>query len=94
MLGLVFSAYSISITLFSPMFARMLNDYGPKRVLILGCLCEGIAMLVFGLFDFIEDPAGYAIASFLCRFLEGFGFGCLNSSCKFVTFFSSASADF
>ena len=51
--GIVFSAYSISITLFSPMFARMLDDFGPKRVLILGCLCEGVSMVIFGLFDFI-----------------------------------------
>jgi len=81
--GLVFAAYSISMAIFSPLFARFLNVYGPKRVLIVGCVCEGVAMIVFGLFDFVNGAQAYAICSFMCRFLEGFGFGCLNSSCKF-----------
>lgn len=81
--GLVFSAYSLSITIFAPLFANLLNKYGPRRVLILGCLCEGFSMLIFGLFYYINDPSQYAMASFMCRFLEGFGFGCLSSSCKF-----------
>ena len=68
------------MAIFSPFFAHLLNKIGPKDVLIIGCLCEGVAMVVFGLFDFIMDPATYAICSFLCRFIEGFGFGCLNSS--------------
>jgi len=62
------------------MFARLLNTHSAKSILIAGCICEGIAMIVFGLFDFISDPTAYAVASFLCRFLEGFGNGCLNSS--------------
>ena len=80
--GTIFSAYSISMAIFSPLFAHLLNDYGPKRVLVIGCFCEGISMVIFGIFDFIDGPAAYAICSFLCRFLEGFGFGCLNSACK------------
>ena len=82
--GIVFAAYSISMAIFSPLFARLLNTHGPKRVLIVGCVCEGISLIVFGLFDYIQGPTGYAICSFMCRFLEGFGFGCLNSSCKYL----------
>ena len=90
MLGIVISAYSISMAIFSPLFANLLNTHGPKRVLIIGCLCEAVAMIVFGLFDFIQDPVAYATCSFCCRFLEGFGFGCLNSSCKsFVKYTNS-----
>ena len=80
--GSIFSAYSAAMFLFSPLFALMLNKYPAKKVLILGCICEGISMLVFGFFDYIDDPKSYAIACFFCRFLEGFGNGCLNSSCK------------
>ena len=78
--GIVFASYSISMAVFSPMFARLLNANSAKRILISGCICEGVAMIVFGLFDLISDPTTYACASFLCRFLEGFGNGCLNSS--------------
>ena len=81
-LGFVFSSYSVSMFIFAPIFAHLLNTRGGKQVLILGCICEGVSMIVFGLFDYIDEPATYAICSFLCRFLEGFGNGCLNSSCK------------
>ena len=77
------------MAVFSPLFARLLNSHGPKRVLITGCICEGVSMIIFGLFDFIAAPDAYAVCSFLCRFLEGFGFGCLNSSCKSSIFFCS-----
>ena len=78
-LGFIFSAYSVSMAVFSPLFAHLLYTVGAKRVLFYGCLAEGIAMVVFGLFYYIEDALFYATASFLCRMLEGFGNGCLNS---------------
>lgn len=78
-LGLIFSSYSISMAIFSPLFARILYTHGAKTALYIGCISEGIAMLVFGLFDYVQNPIAYAVCSFLCRFLEGFGNGCLNS---------------
>ena len=81
-LGFVFSSYSLSMLIFAPMFAHMLVTIGAKKVLIMGCIFEGASMVIFGLFDYVEGPAAYAICSFLCRALEGFGNGCLNSSCK------------
>lgn len=66
--------------LFSPLFGVLLTKFGRKNVLMLGCLCESIAMFCFGLFVYIDDPLTYGIMSFLCRFIEGFGNGCLNSS--------------
>jgi len=65
---------------FAPVFSNILTKYGRKNVLILGCLCESIAMICFGFFIYIESPVVYAICCFLCRFIEGFGNGCLNSS--------------
>ena len=83
-IGLVFSSYSISMAIFAPIFASLLYKRGPKQVLIVGCLCEGISMIVFGLLVYVVAPVIYACLSFLCRFLEGFGNGCLNSACKFI----------
>ena len=80
-LGFIFSGYSISMCVFAPLFGHMLNKIGRKNVLILGCLFESIAMFCFGLFDFINGkPVLYGIMCFLCRFIEGFGNGCLNSA--------------
>jgi MFS family permease len=79
MIGLVFSCYSVAMVIFSPLFKRLLDTYGSKKVLIVGLLSEAIAMIVFGLFDYIMDPDWYVGASMACRFLEGFGNGCLNS---------------
>mmetsp|Transcript_88182 Transcript_88182/g.121679 ORF Transcript_88182/g.121679 Transcript_88182/m.121679 type:complete len:157 (+) Transcript_88182:240-710(+) len=78
-LGIIFSGYSISMVLFTPLFAHLLYKHGNKNVLVLGCLSEGVAMILFGLFDYSNNPTTYACLSFFCRFIEGFGNGCLNS---------------
>ena len=64
----------------APLLGGMLTKFGKKNVLMLGCLSESIAMFCFGLFYYIKDPTAYGILSFLCRIVEGFGNGCLNSS--------------
>jgi len=79
-LGFIFSGYSISMCVFAPLFSHMLSKIGRRNVLILGCLGESIAMFCFGLFIYIDNPLTYGILSFLCRFIEGFGNGCLNSA--------------
>jgi len=79
-LGFIFAGYSISMCVFAPLYGYMLTNLGRKNVLMLGCLCESIAMFCFGLFVYIDNPVAYGIMSFLCRFIEGFGNGCLNSS--------------
>jgi MFS family permease len=77
--GLVFSSYSIAMVIFAPMYAKLLYNHGCRTVLTMGCISEGIAMLIFGTFHFIDNPATFACCSIFCRFLEGFGNGCLNS---------------
>jgi len=69
---------------FSPVFGKMLTKLGRKKVLVIGCLCEGTAMICFGFLDYMEDPIAYATLSFLCRFVEGFGNGCLNSGASSI----------
>jgi Na+/melibiose symporter-like transporter len=51
--GFIFAGYSISMCVFAPLYSHMLTKYGRKRVLILGCLCESLAMICFGLFIYI-----------------------------------------
>lgn len=79
-IGFIFAGYSLSMFLFSPLFSTMLTQVGRKNVLILGCFLEGLAMIGMGFFDLIDDPKIYGTLCFLCRSIEGFGNGCLNSS--------------
>ena len=72
------------MVIFAPVFANLLFTVGCKNVLVLGCICEGVSMVIFGLFYYLNGATTYAACSFLCRMLEGFGNGCLNSSCKFL----------
>ena len=65
---------------FSPVFGNMPNRLGRKNVLRIGCLCESYAIISFAFFDYINDPTLYAVMCFLCRVIEGFGNGCLNSA--------------
>ena len=78
-IGIVFASYSVAMVVFSPVFAALLFSKGFRYVLVLGCLSEGIAIGVFGTFTFIPSWEWFTIASIVCRFLEGFGNGCLNS---------------
>lgn len=79
LLGLVFSCYSLAMFIFSPFFKMMLDKMGSKSVLIMGLLTQGISMIIFGLFYYINDATWYLVGSMFCRFLQGYGNGCLNS---------------
>jgi MFS family permease len=79
-LGYIFSGYSLSMVIFSPLLSRLLSKYGKKKVLVMGLLCESIAMLAFATFNRIQEPVAYGILCFVCRVIEGFGNGCLNSA--------------
>lgn len=87
-LGIIFAGYSLSMFLFSPLFGKMLTKFGRKKVLMLGCLCEGLSMLLMGLFDLIPSGTTFGILSFFCRVIEGFGNGCLNSSSSSIICFN------
>jgi MFS family permease len=86
-LGFIFAGYSLSMFVFSPLFSKMLTKHGRKNVLLLGCLCESMAIISMGLLDYVEDPVVYIALSFLCRVIEGFGNGCLSSSTNSIICF-------
>ena len=79
-LGPIVAGYSLSMLLFSPCFSTMLTELGKKRVLLMGSFCMAISIICFGLCSFIGNPYVFGIFSFLCRCVEGFSNGCLNSS--------------
>jgi MFS family permease len=41
-------------------------------------------MILFGLIDFVDSAYAYVVLSFICRFIEGFGNCCLNSSASAI----------
>lgn len=82
-IGIIFASYSISMAVCAPMYASMLTTRGSKNVLFTGCICMGLSMLTFGVLAYINNPLTFGFASLLCRVIEGFGNGCLNSACKF-----------
>lgn len=79
-LGFIFAGYSVSMWVFSPLFSILLTKFGRKNILLMGCICECIAIVIFGMLIWIKDPFTYGISCFFCRMIEGFGNGCLSSS--------------
>ena len=79
-IGLIFSAYSIAMCLFAPFYDQMLNKLGAKSVLLIGCISQGISMLLFGPLVYVEDAGWFTVFSIVSRFILGFGNGCLNCS--------------
>jgi MFS family permease len=86
-LGLIIAGYSISMLVFSPVYGSLLSRFGRRNILVLGCVSEGLAMLLFSCLAFIDNPKIYASAAFSFRFLEGFGNGCLNSATSSIISF-------
>mmetsp|Transcript_12793 Transcript_12793/g.21637 ORF Transcript_12793/g.21637 Transcript_12793/m.21637 type:complete len:269 (+) Transcript_12793:397-1203(+) len=79
-MGVIIAGYSISMVAFAPLLGVMLSKFGRKNVLIYGCLAESVAMFCFAMFIYVDNPLLYGILCFLCRVVEGFGNGCLNSA--------------
>jgi MFS family permease len=79
-MGVIIAGYSISMLVFSPIYGKLLTKLGRRNILIVGCISEGLAMLMFSSLVLINSPIHFGIAAFVFRFLEGFGNGCLNSA--------------
>jgi MFS family permease len=58
----------------------MLTKLGQKRVLMIGIICESYSIITFAMLTFIKNPILFALMSILCRAIEGFGNGCINSA--------------
>jgi len=87
-IGYIFAGYSVSMWIFSPLFSSLLSKYGRKNILMLGCICESSAILLFAFLpDMIDTPFAYGMACFFCRMIEGFGNGCLSSSSNSIISF-------
>lgn len=64
----------------APIVGILMAKTGRKFMIFTGLLMEGIAIICFGLIDFIEDGTAYAILSGVCRMFEGAGNACLITS--------------
>lgn len=62
--GLLTGVYTLALFLFAPLWGRLSDHHGPRRILLVGLLGFGITMLVF---SFIESLA----AAYAERFLSG-----------------------
>lgn len=62
--GLLTGVYTLALFLFAPMWGRLSDQHGPRRILLVGLLGFGITMLVF---SFIESLT----AAYAERFLSG-----------------------
>jgi MFS family permease len=82
--GLIFACYSVAMFIASPLVNGAMNKYGRKKVMITGCLCEGIAMLAMALIDYTDSGVAFALLSALCRMVEGTGNACLNASASAI----------
>lgn len=79
--GLVFSVYSMVLMVFSPVMSVTIPVIGSKLTLILGVFVAGIANILFGLLDKIDDLNTFTVYCFVVRAFVAMG----------VTAFSTAS---
>jgi len=80
-IGIIFASYSIAMAFSGSIYVKLLK-MNPKVILVTGLVAEGSAMIVFGMLHYVDNPLIFAVGSFICRWIEGFGNGCLSSGCK------------
>jgi MFS family permease len=78
--GFIFTGYSLSMLLASPVAGKMMTKHGRKNVMLTGLFLEGTAMIVLALLSFIQDPYWFAVISFFTRAFEGAANACINTS--------------
>ena len=77
LIGFIFSIYSVSKVIASPLIAQMMGKTGRKPILLGGLLLEGVATVSFGLIESIDDALWFGLLSALCRLIMGLGNACL-----------------
>ena len=71
--GIIFSSYSISSLLFSPVIGLVIPKVGRRRVLTIGMVCMILANLAFALTSLVDDTVTYTVLIFVLRAVQGLG---------------------
>ncbi|CAG9313470.1 unnamed protein product [Blepharisma stoltei] len=79
LVGVIFSGYPIAASLSSLFFAKFISKIGRKRLLLLGCLCEGFSMLGFGTAPFFPRNS-FIVITLISRFCQGLGAGAISTA--------------
>lgn len=71
--GLVFSVYAFVLMVFSPVMSIIIPMVGTKLTLIMGVFVAGVANILFGVLDKIDDLNLFTFFCFLVRVFEAIG---------------------
>ena len=71
--GFVFSVYALVIMIVSPISGKLIPIIGPKFMLISGVFVCGVANILFGLLDQINDLPTFTAYCFIVRIFEALG---------------------
>ena len=71
--GFVFSVYALVIMIVSPFVGKLIPIIGPKFMLISGVFVAGVANILFGLLDQINDLSTFTTFCFVVRTFEALG---------------------
>ena len=71
--GVVLSAIYLANIIFSPLFGKYLEKFGPKNFLILGCILLGLGNGVIGFMEYVSDSTTFISVSIAMRVLAAVG---------------------
>ncbi|CAG2163322.1 unnamed protein product [Oppiella nova] len=71
--GFVFSVYALVIMIFSPIAGKLIPIIGPNFMLISGVFVAGVANVLFGVLDKIDDLPTFTAYCFIVRIFEALG---------------------
>ncbi|XP_018423181.1 PREDICTED: MFS-type transporter SLC18B1 [Nanorana parkeri] len=80
-IGLIFGCFAICNFVSSLIFGRYLIQIGAKFMLVAGLFTSGVATVLFGLLDQIQDGTMFTVLCFLVRSVDAVGFGASITAC-------------
>ena len=69
--GIVFASFSIASMIFSPYVTKMIDDFGQTKLATFALALMGLSVFLFGMIDYVTDPATIIGLSIFFRFIQG-----------------------
>lgn len=83
-MGYVFSLYSLSIIIASPIIGKSLQSFGRRNFIMFGLILMCFSFVSFGILHLIKNPELYIILTMLIRALQGLATAALQTTCYSV----------
>lgn len=81
LVGLIFAAFSVSMSLVSPLMTSLIGRYGRRRLIVSGGIYQGIVLNLMAFSVYIDNKYVFIGSAFILRILQGICYTFVCVSC-------------